>query len=176
MICFMPFTYIEERDIAKITGALGPVAVCGLTPEVLPGHMRPWMQKKLLEVWYPPGLQADHLNQALREFRAWADMHRGRIGDMVDFHRLQKEHPPFVDDTQPTRISDQVRHYGNRDGGQNADPLFQAALFLAMAQEYDHQHDAVARDLGTVLDMEKSMLARLSGDPDDFEDTLPDTR
>ena len=103
MICLLPFTYIEEQDIARITGALGPIAVCGLIPDLLPGHMQPWIENKLLEPWYPEGLKADQLGKALREFKSWADMHRGRIDDMVDFHKLQEGRPPLVDETPADR-------------------------------------------------------------------------
>ena len=164
MICYMPFSFIEDETIRKLTSAVGPVTVYGPGPAMVPDHMQTWAQDGLLHLRYPRGLKQDALSRAMIEFKAWADLHRGEIADMAAFFKSRGAAPPLVDENQPTRIGDQIRHYGESADGDPAGALFQAALFLAMAQEYDHHNDAVAKELKSLLDMEKDMLTRLSGD------------
>ncbi len=166
MICYMPFSYIEDRIIQKLTAALGRVTLFVPASEMVPVHMRKWAQKGFLDLRHPQGVEADHLAPAIGEFKAWADLHQGNIADMAAFFRFRAGCPPMVDETDPTRIGDQIRHYGKQALREPVVPHFQSALFLAMAQEYDQQHDAAARQMETVLAMEKAMLARLSGDGD----------
>jgi len=172
MICFMPFTYVDDRYLRKLTNTLGSVSVFGPTPELLPGHMLAWAQKGMLDLRYPQGVHAGHLTQALREFKVWADVHQGDIADMAGFFKSQHGQPPLVDETNPSSIGDQVRKFGKQVLSEPADPIFRAGLFLAMAQEYDQQHDAVAQDLGTVMAMEQVMLARLAGEAQDQQEGL----
>jgi hypothetical protein len=83
----------------------------------------------------------------------------------------------LVDDTNPTAIGDQIRHFGEQNPGEAADPVSQAALFLSLACQFDRQQVAVSRDLGEVRAMERVMLARLAGGDRDLEegiDNLPD--
>jgi hypothetical protein len=174
MICLMPFTYIEADKVAAITGALGPVAVCALLPETVPDHLRPLAEQQVLSLLYPKGVRADDLKRALAEFKAWADMHRGKISEMIAFQKTMNGRVPFVDDTYPTQLGDQIRHFSDSNPHEAADPLFKSALFLFMAQEHDRQEDAVASDLGAVQVMEKEMLARLSGPTLRGEQELPD--
>ncbi len=167
MICYMPFTYVDDRYIRKLTDALGPVSVYSPSPELIPGHMLAWAQKKMLDLRCPEGIHAGHLTRALQEFKVWADLHRGDISDMAGFFKSRNGQPPLVDETNPTSIGDQIRKFGRQASQEPADSIFKSALFLAMAQEYDQQYDAVAQDLGAVMAMERVMLARLAGDAED---------
>jgi len=167
MICYMPFTYIEDQYIGRLTKALGPVSVYCPTPANIPDHMLAWAREKMLDARCPQGIQADHLSRAIQEFKAWADLHQGNIADMAGFFKSQKGRPPMVDETNPTSIGDQIRKFGQQAPQEPEDPIFQAALFLAMAQEYDQQHAAVTQDLEAVMAMEQNMLSRLTGDTQD---------
>ncbi len=170
MICYMPYTYIEDQYIHKLTRALGPVSVYFPTPADIPDHMLAWARKEMLDPRCPQGIQADQLCRAINEFKAWADLHQGKIADMAAFFKSRKGRPPMRDETSPTSIGDQIRKFGQPGPQESGDPIFQAALFLAMAQEYDQQLDAVAQDLGAVTAMEQEMLSRLTGvvqDPGD---------
>jgi len=170
MICYMPFTYVDDRYIRKLTNALGSVSIYGPTPEIIPGHMLAWAQKEMLDLRCPQGIHAGHLTRALREFRAWADLHQGDIADMAGFFKSRNGQPPLIDETNPTSIGDQIRNFGQQVPREQDDSIFRAALFLAMAQEYDQQHDAVAQDLGAVMAMEQDMLDRLAGDAQDRQE------
>jgi hypothetical protein len=170
MICYMPFTYMDDPYMRKLTNALGPVSLFGSSPELMPSHMLAWAQKGMLDLRYPQGVHAGHLPRALQEFKVWADLHQGDIADMAGFFKSRQGQPPLVDETNPSSIGDQIRKFGQQVSPEPADSIFRAALFLAMAQDYDQQHDAVTQDLGAVMAMEQGMLARLAGDAQDRPD------
>ena len=174
MICYMPFSYIEESNIIKLTAALGPVTVYGPSAGMVPAHMRAWSQKGVLELRHPRTLQSDELERSVYEFKAWAALHQGNIGDMAAFFKSRGTLPPLVEETHPTQIENQIRNFGKPSTRGPVDPVFQAALFLAMAQEYDQQHDAIAHEINTVLSMEKAMMERLSGNSEDGDAGLPE--
>jgi hypothetical protein len=169
MICYMPFSYIEDRLLDKLAATFGTVTIhCPSLLEVS-DHMLAAVQEKKLDLRSAPGVQPDLLVQAIREFQAWADLHGGEIADLAGLSKSMQGHLPLVDETNPTSIGDQIRHFGEQGPRDAADPVFQAALFLSMAQQYDQHQAAVSRDLGAVLTMEQAMLARLAGDAEDLD-------
>ena len=172
MICYMPFTYVEDRCMHKLQHVFGSVAIYNPNPGRLPEHMRIGADQGMLKVRCPRCVQADQLTRAVREFKLWADLHQGNIADMAGYFKSRKGRPPLLDDTSPRAIGDQIRKFGRPASSEPEDPVFQAALFLAMAQEYDFQHDAVNRDLQAVSTMEQAMLTRLAGDPQDEQQGL----
>jgi hypothetical protein len=125
-----------------------------------------------LDLRYGHGIDPSLLALAFQEFQAWADLHGGGIADLAALSRTMQGGPPLVDDTAPTAIGDQIRHFGEKEPKEAADPVFQAALFLSMAQQFDRQQVAVSRDLGDVHAMERVMLARLAGDRQDVEEGI----
>lgn len=177
MICYMPFIDIEEPLLDGLTAALGPVTIYCPSPEMVSESMLAASRESRLDLRYAHGIDPSHLALAFQEFRAWADLHGGSIADLSGLSRTMQGGAPLVDDTNPTAIGDQVRHFGEQNPQEAADPIFRAALFLAMAQQFDRQQVAVTRDLGEVHALERLMLARLSGDEQDPEqgtDALPD--
>ncbi len=180
MICCMPFTYLDERYIRKLTGALGSVSVYAPSAEVMAGHLLDLAREGILDLRYPQGVDAGHLSRAFMEFKAWADLHRGDIADMAAFSKSRHGHPPLFDETNPTAIGDMIRNFSRQDTPERDDATFTAALFLTMAQEYDQQQDAVAQDLGMVTAMEQDMLAGLAGGAPELQEgfgapSTPDT-
>jgi hypothetical protein len=172
MICYMPFTDIEDRFLDKLTATLGTVTIYCPSPGMVSDHMLAAAREKRLDLRSGHGVSDDHLDRAVQEFKAWADLHGGHIADLAGLSKSMQGRPPLVDETNPTSIGDQIRHFGEQNPLEAADPVFQAALFLAMAQQFDRQQAAISRDLGNVLATERVMLARLAGDTQDFKEGI----
>jgi hypothetical protein len=170
MICYMPFTYIEGPFLDKLTKALGPVTIYCPGAGMVSEDILSAVHERKLDLRSEHGVQVDHLAQAIQEFKDWADLHGGDIADLAGLSKSLQGRPPLMDDTNPTSIGHQIRHYGEQNMGETTDPVFQAALFLSMAQQYDQQLVAASRDLGEVLAKEQTMLARLAGVTDDLND------
>lgn len=167
MICYMPFIDIEDQLLDKLTATMGPVTLYHPDPGMVSGHMLSAVNEERLDLRSGHGVDPDHLARAVQEFKAWADMHGGDIADLAGLFKTMQGGPPLVDETNPTSIGDQIRHFGEQYPKEAADPVFQAALFLSMARQFDRQQEAVSRDLGAVQAMERAMLARLAGDARD---------
>lgn len=177
MICYMPFIDIDDQLLDKLTATLGPVTIYHPDPGMGSDQMLAAAREERLDLRSGHGIDPDHLALAVREFKAWADLHGGDIADLAGLSKSMQGRPPLVDDTNPTAIGDQIRHFGEQNPGEAVDPVFQAALFLSLAWQFDRQQVAVSRDLGEVQAMERAMMARLAGgdrDPDEGIDNLPD--
>ena len=178
MICYMPFIDIEAQLLDRLTAALGPVAIYCPSPGMVSDHMLAANREGRLDLRSGHGVNPDHLNRAIQDFKAWADLHGGDIADLAGLSKSMQGLSSLTDETSPTAIGDQIRHFSEPNPQVSADPVFQAALFLSMAQQFDQQQGAVSRDLGSVQAMEQVMLARLAGDARDLEegiDPAPDT-
>jgi hypothetical protein len=178
MICYMPFIDIEAQLLDRLTAALGPVAIYCPSPGMVSDHMLAANREGRLDLRSGHGVNPDHLNRAIQDFKAWADLHGGDIADLAGLSKSMQGLSSLTDETSPTAIGDQIRHFGEPNPQVSADPVFQAALFLSMARQFDQQQVAVSRDLGAVQAMEQVMLAHLAGDARDLEegiDPAPDT-
>ena len=162
MMIYMPFTYISQSHLDWITATLGALSVYAPIPDLVSAQQRDYEKRELLDLRVPQGLDSQQLALAFRQFKQWAHMHDGRIADMAGYLKAAAGHPPLVDESSPTQITHQIRHFGEMDEDEAADPLFQAALFLAMAHEYDQHQDDMARDLNAVDILEKRMLEQMS--------------
>lgn len=163
MICFMPYINLEEPLLAMLNQTFGKFTVYCPADAIVPDQMRSWQRQGKLNIRCPNGVNAGRLIMAIQNYKAWADLHQGRIGDMAGFLKTQQDRIPMMDDTNPTQIGHQIRHYGESTANESVDPLFMAALFLSMAQEYDEHHQSMIRDMDTVCVLEQQMLQQLSG-------------
>jgi hypothetical protein len=164
MICYMPFIDIDDQLLNKLTAALGPVTIYCPSTGMVSDHMLAAMREQRLDLRSGHGVNPEHLAWAIQEFKAWADLHGGDIADLAGLAKSMQGLSSLNDEAGPTSIGDQIRHFGEQNPQVSADPVFQAALFLSMAQQFDRQQVAVTRDLGEVQAMEREMLAHLAGD------------
>jgi hypothetical protein len=172
MICYMPFIDIEYQLLNKLTAALGPVTIYCPSAGMVSENMLAAVREERLDLRSGQGVDPEHLDRALQEFRAWADLHGGDIADLAGLSKTMQGLSSLIDETRPTSIGDQIRHFGEQNPQVSADPVFQASLFLSMARQFDRQQVAVSRDLGDVQTMERAMLARLAGDARGLEEGI----
>jgi hypothetical protein len=160
----MPFTDVGAEQLEMLTNAFGQIILLSPAKALVPGHMQAWVQKDLLDIRYAKGIDQAQLLSAIQSYKSWADLHQDRIGDMAGFFTSQQGRFPMVEETNPTQIRHQVRHYGESSPDDLVDPVFKAALFLSMAQAYDAHQREIGRDMHAVHAMEQQMLKQLSGE------------
>lgn len=166
MICYLPFAHIAQNPFQRVAQALGPLTVYSPGPSWVTESMRSMQQRGLLELHTPAGVDDAQILITLAEFKDWAQLHDGHIGDMVQYFSTHQGRPPLVDDTAPSQIRTQIRHFGEDAANSDAGMLMQSALFLALAQEYDQHQERLHNDLAEVTGMEQAMFATLGGDRD----------
>ncbi len=173
MIAYMPFTHIEEPHWKTLSSVFGPITIYCPVETMVPGQMRRWAQQDLLDIRYPGDVEGDRVNALAHEYKAWAQIHQGNLGDVAGFLKSRPERFAMMEETNPSQIRHQVRHYGEPPAREAADPLLDAALFLSLAQEFDCQQYAMDREMDTVQALERQMMEQISGDGPDSEEGSP---
>ncbi|MEJ2038704.1 MAG: hypothetical protein P8X55_07185, partial [Desulfosarcinaceae bacterium] len=108
------------------------------------------------------------LDRILAQYRDWADLHRGNLEAVTGFLSAKQGPAPLVDETDPSQIHTQLRHYGDAGPDQAREQLMQAAVFMAMAHEFDSGQDDVSKELEAVNRTEQQMFKGLAGDADEM--------
>jgi len=79
------------------------------------------------------------------------------------------ERVPFFDDTFSTELASQIKKIRDEHNSkEKPDILFNARLFLCLAQDYDLVQDGINRDLVSVYEMEKKLLDGLTHEDEVF--------
>ncbi len=173
MICYMPYTHIDEQRLGILNGAFGAITVHCPSKAMVNGQMRQWAQQELLEIRHPDTVDDRQLDALVREYKAWADVHQGSIGDVAGFFKSRPQRFAMMEDTNPSQIRHQVRHYDEPPESDTAGSLMNAALFLSLAHEFDSQQCAMEREMDAVQALERRMMAHISGDAPDAEIAMP---
>ncbi len=164
MICYLPFTQVKSDFCELIAQNLEPLIVYTPLTALISESMGAMQQQGLLEVRTPSGVDEPRIMDALQGLKSWAQLHDGHIGDMIHYLNTNPEHSPFVDETAPTQIQTQIRHFNEGVRNDEPDAVGQAALFLALAQEYDQHQHRLSLEFRAVMDMERDMYADMGGD------------
>ncbi len=164
MIGYFPFTFVTQRELNALYGLLGPVVVYALDETLVPDHMRKACEDGRLDLRIHIKLTPGELHTAVQAYKEWADLHQHHLTDLAGFLKANPGRFPMMDATNPSQISTQIRQYAHSTDAQDQDPMFQAALFLAMAQEYDQQHEEMRQEMGAVSTMERVLMEGLTGD------------
>jgi hypothetical protein len=170
MICYMPFSYHSKKRLARVIHNFGKITIYQPAEYMLPEHMRSHRDHGDLEARIPVGIDQVRLRNVLQAFKGWAGMLQPRSGDLAALFNSMQGRPPMMEETSPSQIKTQIRRYGQKSETQVIDPVFQAALFMAMAHEYDSHQDALSHELGSVKALEGRMFERLSGRLQDVDD------
>jgi len=101
-----------------------------------------------------------------KEYKEWGELHQKSD---AAFLKAIGERIPFFDDTFSTQLASQIRKIQNENNSkEKSDILFNARLFLCLAQDYDLIQDGINKDLVSVYEMEKKLLERLTHDDEAF--------
>lgn len=171
MIQFMPFTYLSETLVDRLTAALGPLAVWQPLAAMVPAHLRAMVEQGRLHVRLPAEVDPVQLDQAVQAFNQWADLHQGKRGDLTAVFRAGQVPAVWSREADAHQIRDQIRRRGDTASPEVNSALFQAALFLCLAHAYDQQQDALTRELGSVRRLEEQ-FGHILGEPDDRDTSL----
>ncbi len=116
-----------------------------------------------VEIRRPVQSDDDKLDALAKEYRKWAELHQGAE---LNFFKFRQDD----DDHAIAHIRSELKGYGIVQ--EAADPLFNARLFLKIAQEFDAERQDVDREISAFEKMEKSLFEELRGE-DDAEIEIP---
>ncbi|MBW2410723.1 MAG: hypothetical protein JRF72_13060 [Deltaproteobacteria bacterium] len=113
----------------------------------------------LLEVRVPDASDASRFNRVVKDFRRWGDQQRTGEEIRAAALRSGKDPVPFFDESSATQIVADLRQQSEPFlEDDQTDSTLEARVFLALAQEYDRQHQEMNGDLGAYEEKVKDLF------------------
>lgn len=159
---YFPLTYISEATAAALASCFGQTAVYQPCSRNVPETMQKYAEDGVLDIRVPAKKDDERLEAVFNAYKAWAELHQG---SELAFFKTRKDAVPFFGDTCPSQIRSELRKdmQGPAEEQEKTDPLFNARLFLCMAQESDIRNIEVSRDMTAFESKERDMLNALKG-------------
>lgn len=166
MIHYMPFTYMSEPLTTLLTRHFSDLVVHMPMAALAPEAMLNAEKAGRLQLRFSDSIDAHQLQQAVNSFISWASLHGGKTGSLAGFFRAGQYQKRAAAEPGTSQIRSLIRNWGDTISEKEVvDPLFEAALFLVLAHQYDQQQDALDRDLSSVQAME-NRFSEILGESD----------
>jgi hypothetical protein len=162
---YFPFTYIPE-SVGKILAVCFPqTAVYQISAEKIPEDMQEMSQEGILDIRIPVEVNGGFLDKVLKDYRAWFNIHHGTE---TAFLAAMANQIPFFDENASSQIRADLKKIKKQTPPEEKpDPLFNAKLFLHMAQEFDIQKKELDRDMMDIEAMEDDFMKNLKWEDED---------
>jgi hypothetical protein len=168
---YFPFTYICEPLARRLCRLFGQMTVYLPLSDNIHINISQLQADDCIELRFPFPDDGDKLMGFSRELKAWGEQH---YGDGASLKNAFNE--GFYNQTFTAQIRADILKL-EKPVEATSDPVFNARLFLLMAQELDAQQDDLDRKLSLSADAEQELFARMKGQekPDLFEKQLQRT-
>lgn len=162
---YFPFTAISESALARFVFWDAAPVIYGPTNTDISSDLATLIDAGRINRRVPVTADQDKLQGMLKAYHDWAGQHAGAPGGLTAFKTAQGDGAPFFDDTYITSIRSAINKAPqNRPAdAHHGEHLFQARLFLLMAQRFDAQNEGLHKDLDTLIQMERLLYKELKG-------------
>ncbi|MCP4107013.1 MAG: hypothetical protein GY749_15995 [Desulfobacteraceae bacterium] len=154
---YFPFTYVSE-PVAEALASCFKNTIVYVPSEVVPESMQAWQKNSILDIRTPVISDKERLDAVVKDYKNWADIHKE---SGMAFLKTKKNTIPFFDDTYTSQIRSAIKQTPETE---KTDPVFNARLFLHIAQEFDMQNWELNYDLNLFENMEQKLMKELKGD------------
>lgn len=163
---YFPFTYINDTVAQDLYACFGQVTVYQPGAHDVPENMQRLADEGLLDLKVPVSGDEARLEALIKEYKEWGELHQKSD---TAFLKAIGERVPFFDDTFSTELASQIKKIRDENySKEKPDILFNARLFLCLAQDYDLVQDGINRDLISVYEMEKKLFDGLTHEDEMF--------
>ncbi len=163
---YFPFTYINDTVARDLYACFGQITVYQPSAHDIPENMQRLADEGLLDIKVPVSGDEAKLEALIKEYKEWGELHQKSD---AAFLKAIGERVPFFDDTFSTQLASQIKRIRDDNySKEKPDILFNARLFLCLAQDYDIMQDGINRDLISVYEMEKKLLEGLTHEDEEF--------
>ena len=163
---YFPFTYINDATARDLYAGFGQITVYQPGAHDIPENMQRLAEEGILDLKVPVSGDEARLEALIKEYKEWGELHQKSD---TAFLKAIGEKVPFFDDTFSTELASQIKKIGDESNSKGKpDILFNARLFLCLAQDYDLVQDGINRDLVSVYEMEKKLLDGLTHEDEMF--------
>ena len=162
---YFPFTYIPESVGKALAACFRQTAVYQISGTKIPEDMQELSRDGILDIRIPVEVNGEFLDKILKDYRAWVKIHQGTE---TAFLAAMANKIPFFDESASSQIRADIKKIGKQIPlKEKPDPLFNAKLFLHMAQEFDLQQKGLDEDLMDIDAMEDDFMKNLKWEDDD---------
>jgi len=163
---YFPFTYINDTIARDLYACFRQITVYQPGAQNIPENMRRLADEGVLDLKVPVSGDEARIEALIKEYKEWGELHQKSD---TAFLKAIGERVPFFDDTFSTQLASQVKKIRDENySKEKPDILFNARLFLCLAQDYDLVQDGINRDLVSVYEMEKKLLEGLTHEDEEF--------
>ena len=164
---YFPSTCISDIVAQALAACFGQFIVYQPLAGKIPEHMRPWVEKGILDIRVPVTAYQKELEAVVGNYLSWADFHLAGSGLKPPFLQTWKEAVPFFKASASSQVvADIKEQVHGKPISRAPDPLLEARLFLYFAQEFDRQNQEVARDLQRHRQQEAELIRQLKMEDD----------
>lgn len=163
---YFPYTYISRPLLDRVNFFFKRITVYQPCATTIPDDLKVLEDEGLLDIQLPVQGNEKKIAGVLRDYNSFADMHQGR--DMA-FLKTRGKWPPFFTETSTAQIKKEIReNTGPTIPGKpvldSSEILFNARMFLLIAQQMDYQSNQSITRLETADIMESSLFKQLKGE------------
>ena len=170
---YFPFTYISKPVAEALYTCFGKTIFYQPSSKNIPEEIRKLSERDVLDIRIsgkPEKKDEEKLSAILKEYNAWASLHQGNRGVQLDFFKALKNKIPFFNETSASQIKADLRNITAENPIQKEpDPVFNARIFLSIAQEFDMQSDKIDLEMASFETARKDLIKTLKGK----DETLP---
>jgi len=164
---YFPFTYISKPVTEALYACFGKTLVYHPSSKNIPEEAHKLVERGLLDIRTSgkPGKKDEiKLSAILKEYHAWANLHQGSRGVQLDFFKAGRNKIPFFDDTSASQIKADIKDIaGDNPVRKKPDPVFNARIFLSIAQNFDMQNDKIVQDMASFETARMNLIKSLKG-------------
>lgn len=164
---YFPFTCISALSGEIIPAIFGQIVLYRPSSQNLSEPMEKLAKREALDIRIPVKKDESKLNAALKDYKSWLNLHLGDKRGMTAFFKTYADKIPFFDDTITAQIRADIRKKRPQKHPETKpDPLFNARIFLHIAQEFDTQNWEINQKLFMVDKMQQTLIENIKGEID----------
>ncbi len=178
---YFPFTYIFDLSAETISAIFGQTVVYRPSSKNPPEMMQELAKTGVIDIRMPVKKDKNKLDAILKDYKSWLNLHLGDKQGMTAFFKTHADKIPFFDDTITAQIRADIRKKVRPEQPETKpDPLFNARIFLSIAQEFDAQNWEINQQLFLVEEMQQKLIENIKGEIDSLhienaENDLPES-
>jgi len=165
---YFPFTYISKPVAEALYACFRKTIVYQPSSKNIPEEIHKLAERGMLDIRIsgkPEKKDEEKLSAILKEYSAWANLHQESSGIHLDFFKARRNKIPFFDDTSTSQIKADIEDItGESTARKEPDPVFNARLFLSIAQNFDMQNDKIIRDMASFETARMDLIKSLKGE------------
>ncbi|MBT8369354.1 MAG: hypothetical protein KJO34_00195 [Deltaproteobacteria bacterium] len=164
---YFPFTYVSDPVAEALSACFGQFMVYRPLNEHPSEQMQRWINRGVVNVRVPVAGNENELIAAVKNYQAWADLHREGSRGKTAILRSGLNSVPFFNEFSTRKIVEDIKE--NITGSANPqipDLVLTARIFLYFAQEFDRQHHELTDDLIHHQQQEAALIRQLKMEED----------